>query len=399
MAFTAKQLENYAEVMIWGLWTARPKYRPNDLINIRIDSAALPLAEALHRKLIQRKMNVVIRTQGSPNIERDFYLHSESRQRRFIAPGEKEFAAGLHGLIVLLAPESLTHLRGIDPKRIGEVAVARKPVRDVLDRREEKGLFGWTLCLYPTPEPAKTARLSLAQYQAQIVKACFLDAPDPVARWEKIHRESEDLKKWLNGLPIETLHLESASADLEISQGARRQYLGGGGNNIPSFEIFTSPDWRGTRGVFYADLPSYRSGNYVEGLRVEFSGGKAVRVSAKKGEEFARKMLGLDAGAGRIGEFSLTDCRFSKIDRFMANTLFDENFGGRFGNCHIALGASYSNTFKGNPARLTPALKKELGFNDSSIHWDIINTEDKVVTAKLRGGKKVRIYEKGRFQH
>jgi aminopeptidase len=105
----------------------------------------------------------------------------------------------------------------------------------------------------------------------------------------------------------------------------------------------------------------------------------------------------MDPGAGRIGEFSLTDKRFSKINRFMANTLFDENYGGKHGNCHIALGSSYSNSFSGNPSRLTNAMKTRLGFNDSALHWDIVNTENKQVTATLSSGKKIILYENGRF--
>ncbi len=83
----------------------------------------------------------------------------------------------------------------------------------------------------------------------------------------------------------------------------------------------------------------------------------------------------------------------------MADTLFDENYGGDQGNCHVALGASYTDTFSGNPARLTKALKQSLGFNDSALHWDLVNTEKKTVTAHLKTGKKLVIYEKGMFKY
>ena len=105
----------------------------------------------------------------------------------------------------------------------------------------------------------------------------------------------------------------------------------------------------------------------------------------------------MDNGANKLGEFSLTDKRFSKISTFMANTLYDENFGGKSGNCHVALGASYSDTFDGNAAELTPDKKKELGFNDSALHWDFVNTEKKRVTALLAGGSRVTVYENGEF--
>jgi len=106
----------------------------------------------------------------------------------------------------------------------------------------------------------------------------------------------------------------------------------------------------------------------------------------------------MDAGARQVGEFSLTDKRFSRIDRFMAETLFDENFGGKEGNCHLAVGSSYSDTFAGNPANLSQALKKKLGFNDSALHWDLVNTEPKTVTACLLNGKKTVIYDRGVFK-
>lgn len=107
----------------------------------------------------------------------------------------------------------------------------------------------------------------------------------------------------------------------------------------------------------------------------------------------------MDNGANKLGEFSLTDKRFSKINRFMANTLYDENYGGRYGNCHVALGASYSDTYSGKPSELTKARKKKLGFNDSALHWDLVNTEKKRVTARLKTGRSITIYENGQFAY
>jgi aminopeptidase len=81
----------------------------------------------------------------------------------------------------------------------------------------------------------------------------------------------------------------------------------------------------------------------------------------------------------------------------MANTLFDENFGGTYGNCHLALGSSYA-TYTGDPRQLTKAKKENLGFNDSALHWDLVNTEEKSIFARLKSGRKILIYEKGMFQ-
>jgi aminopeptidase len=132
---------------------------------------------------------------------------------------------------------------------------------------------------------------------------------------------------------------------------------------------------------------------------LEFKKGKAVKIKARKGEDFVIKQLSMDNGAKQIGEFSLTDKRFSKIDKFMANTLYDENHGGRHGNCHIALGASYSDTYHSRSSKLTEKQKKEAGLNDSALHWDLVNTENKTVTAYLTSGKKIILYENGIFKY
>jgi aminopeptidase len=81
----------------------------------------------------------------------------------------------------------------------------------------------------------------------------------------------------------------------------------------------------------------------------------------------------------------------------MANTLFDENFGGPNGNCHVALGSSYADTFDGDPAELSNEIKRKLGFNDSALHWDLVNTEKKCVTARLSNGRQMTVYDNGQF--
>ena len=398
--FTAKQLERYADVLWWGLTTAKKRpFKKNDIVLIRYHSSAVRLAEVLYAGLLSRGMQPVQRTIPSAAMEKDFYLRASTRQLVFIPPGEKELTARLNGSIYLHAPDSITHLSGADPQKIGQAAVAQKPLRDLRNRREAGGSFSWTLCVFPTAELAGQAGISPAEYTRQVVKACFLNKADPVAEWRQIYDRARSIKKWLNSMKVKFLHVESEHIDLEVTPGEKRQWIGISGRNIPSFEIFVSPDWRGTRGRYHADQPSYRSGNRVEGVTLEFSRGKVVKVSAAAGQDFVKKQLQMDQGADKVGEFSLTDKRFSRINRFMANTLFDENYGGKFGNCHIALGSSYSNTYAGDPKRLTPALKQKLGFNESALHWDLVNNEKKRITAHLQTGQTATIYENGRFNY
>lgn len=398
--FTQKQLERYADVLWWGLTTAKKvSFKKDDIVLIRYNSSAVRLAEVLYAALLSRGMHPVQRVSPSAKMEKDFYLRSANRQLVFIPPGEKELMSRLNGSIYLHAPESITHLSDVAPQKIGKTAVAQKALRDILNRREARGSFSWTLCIYPTAELAGQAGLSLEQYTRQVVKACFLSKSDPVSEWRHIYDNAQSVKKWLNSMKVNFLHVESDTIDLEITPGEKRQWIGISGRNIPSFEIFVSPDWRETRGKYHADQPSYRSGNRVEGVRLEFKRGKVINASAETGRKFVINQLHMDKGADKVGEFSLTDKRFSRINRFMANTLFDENYGGKYGNCHIALGSAYSNTYAGDSKRLNQALKQKLGFNESALHWDLVNTEKKRVTAHLQTGKAVTIYENGCFAY
>ncbi|MGE4192913.1 MAG: aminopeptidase [Pseudodesulfovibrio sp.] len=398
--FTNDELKKYAETLWWGLSTARTKpYVPGDFVLLRFDTDALPLAEAVFDMLVEKGINPVPRQNLTSNMELSFYGKSGEEQLTAIPAGDKEFIGGLNGLISLIAPASLTHLQAVDSRRIGKAAVARKFMRDIMEKREQSGDFGWTLCVYPTPALAEAAGLSMDEFKAQVVKACYLDDDNPPARWNEIFDEAQKVKAWLNAMDIEHLRIRSEDTDLIVTPGEQRRWLGVSGHNIPSFEIFLSPDWRGTEGVYYADQPSFRSGNFVEGVRLTFEKGVAVKTEAKTGGDFVAKQLTLDEGANRLGEFSLTDRRFSKINAFMANTLFDENFGGPQGNCHVAVGASYADTFSGDQSTLDDALKKDLGFNDSALHWDLVNTQQKTVTATLKGGAETVIYKDGEFQY
>jgi len=116
----------------------------------------------------------------------------------------------------------------------------------------------------------------------------------------------------------------------------------------------------------------------------------------KSGENILKEMIKVE-NADKIGEFSLTDIKFSKINRFMAETLFDENIGGSYGNSHIALGNAYKDSYTGNPAKVSKAKWKEMGYNESAIHTDIISTENKEITAFLEDGSRKVIYRNGHF--
>jgi aminopeptidase len=299
--------------------------------------------------------------------------------------------------VSILADADPHALDSVDPGRIMRRGETMRPLLDWRGEKENAGRFTWTLGLYGTPAMAAEAGMSLEEYWEQIVHACYLDEKDPVARWREVGERLDETRGQLNELDIDRLHVEGEDVDLWISLGERRRWLGGRGRNIPSFEIFTSPDWRGTEGWIYCNQPLYRYGNLVKGVRLQFADGRVTEASAEQNERVLKEMIAT-AGADRIGEFSLTDRRYSRIERFMAHTLYDENVGGSFGNTHIAVGRSYQDAYDGDPAALAEEEWERLGFNQSSVHTDVVSTTDRRVTARLRGGGERVIYADGEFQ-
>jgi aminopeptidase len=231
---TDEQLEKYAEVLLWGLKTARKgKFRKNDVILVQYDPAAVKLAEILYGRILDGGMYPVHRVGLTFGMERCFYAKADDRQLVFRTPGDKEFIEHLNGRIFLRAPDSLTHLKDVDPLKIGKFLVSRKPLREIMDRREEKGLYGWTLCTLPTPELIRQAKATAKSYAAQVIKACYLDHDNPVRQWEMIYKTVGGIKRWLNGLNVKYFHVESQNVDLKITPGEQRKWVGISGHNIP----------------------------------------------------------------------------------------------------------------------------------------------------------------------
>ena len=218
MIFTKKQLNSYADVLIWAMEKARRggKFKKYDTVLVRYDKAAFALAHVLYEKLLAKKYLRTLKNTLPEDIQRSFYTLADEKQLKHIAAGESEFQKSLNGLIALHAPEDLTALQNVDPARIGKAAVARKELREILDDTEQAGLFSWTLCNYPTEELAAKAGLSLKQYAHQIVKACYLNEKDPIKKWEEVMKQISEIGKWLTGLKINTLHMQSTHMDLEI---------------------------------------------------------------------------------------------------------------------------------------------------------------------------------------
>ncbi len=403
-----KILKKYADVLVNFALGGGKGIRKGEVVRVSASESTKPLFTAVCNAIVDAGGHVI--SNYSPDDERGdkrraesftryFYEHAQPHQIGFFPEKYlKGLADQIDHSIFLLADADPHALKGVDPKKIMQRGVALKPYKDWLNQKEWKGKFTCTIALYGTPAMAKEAGLSEKEYWQQIIKACFLDEADPIAKWKRVYREIEDYRSKLNKLSpaIDRLHAVGPDMDLWIKLGEKRHWHAGSGRNIPSFEIFTSPDWRGTEGWIRFNQPLYRYGSKITGIELEFKNGLVVKSKAKTNEKLLKEMIATKH-ADRIGEYSLTDKRHSRITTFMAETLFDENMGGPFGNTHLALGMSYRDTYAGDVSKLTTKEAERLGFNDSSVHTDIISTTRRTVTAHLKNGKTKVIYKDGHF--
>jgi aminopeptidase len=389
-------LEKYAKVLIdFALWDGRG-IKKNDVVFLQVPECAKPLLIQLRRAVLKSGGHPI--TQLLPDdMARDFFeLASDEQLAFFPEPYLKGKVDVMDHTVGIIAETNKKELEGIPPEKMMLAQKAMKPYKDWRDTKENAGKLTWTLALFGTDAMAKEVNLSLKDYWEEIILACFLDEADPIAKWKEIFFQLETIKQALNDLEIDHLHIEADGTDLTVGIGKGRRWLGGSGRNIPSFELFISPDWRKTAGTIRFTEPLYAYGNLVQDASLTFEHGKVVSVHAKKGEDVLKEMVKVE-NADKIGEFSLTDKRLSRITKFMGETLFDENVGGAFGNTHLALGSAYKDSYTGDPKDVTEQGWKELGFNESVIHTDIVATSDRTVTAVLSDGSQKVIYQDGQF--
>jgi len=389
-------LTNYAKVLVDFALGSGEGIKKDEVILLQFDLPALPLAKHVYRCILDKGGHPIVRM-NDEDFSRILYESASNEQLEFFPKKYmKSMVDTIDHRMYLIGTRDPFLLKDISPKKLMLGNKNTQIMKKWLFDKEDKGKLTWTLALYGTEGMAAEAGLSLKKFWDQIEKACFLADKNPIATWKSTFKKLEQLRVKLSELPIDSLHLTAKDTDLTIKLGEKRQWLAGSGRNIPSFEIFTSPDWRGTSGYVFFDHPLYRYGNLIKDVRLEFKNGKVIKADAMKNGNLIKELV-KQKNADKVGEYSLTDTRFSHIDAFMANTLYDENFGGQWGNTHLALGSSYHEAYTGDVSRVTNKGWRDLGFNDSSEHTDIIATGDRQVEAIMRDGTKKVIYRKGQY--
>jgi len=290
-------------------------------------------------------------------------------------------------------------LEGLDPERAGRDRLPTvKELFTVVDDRSVAWTVSpfpstaWAHVVFPDLEPAA----AVEALWRDLEHVCRLDEPDP---WRRRIDEIWAVASRIDELELDSLRFVGPGTDLTVGLLPSSRFAREGGRsttrtgirhvpNLPTEELFTTPDPLRTEGVVTSTKPLDVSGSVVSGLRIRFEGGCAVEIDADANAEVLRLRCATDEGAARLGEVALVDggSRIGRLGRTFFNTLLDENAAS-----HVALGDAYSSPIA-DPADL-PRI------NESEIHIDfMIGSNEVAVSGVTRGGDELPLLVGGVWQ-
>jgi len=317
--------------------------RPGQQISVRSSTEAAPLLLEVQRAILERDAWPILRV-DLPGQTRGFYDHAGDRHLDDISDLALAEAKGADANLGITATADVRELVGVDPAMITRVARARRPLREAIMKKR------WCSTLWPTDALAGQAGMPLAEYEAFVSRALFLDQPDPVRSWGGLRTFQAKLIERLKS--ARDVRIEADGTDLTLRVAGRTWVNSDGKRNMPSGEVFTGPHENSANGRIRFTVRSAPEGVDVDGVELEFADGRVVSARADTGEEYLQRALETDGGAKFLGELGI-GTNFG-IDRPTGTILFDEKIGG---TVHLALGRSYPETG---------------GKNASALHWDLI---------------------------
>ncbi len=287
-------------------------------------------------------------------VKRERLAHADESTLDFVPPWMIDrlewLSAERAARVTLTGNASPDALDGIDPARAGKDVLPYLPnLGDVINRFTTN----WTVAPCPTPGWAELVFPELEADEAydrlwtQVAHVCRLDTDDPEAAWRERARTLETLAGRLTERRFDAIRLHGPGTDVTVGLfpssiwHAADFHTGDGLRhfpNVPSEEIFTTPDPDRVDGHVTATRPLDVYGALVDGIRVEFANGRATRIDADRGADTLRSIAAQDDGASRLGELALVDGegRIGPLGTVFFETLLDENAAS-----HIALGNAY----------------------------------------------------------
>ncbi len=339
------RIEKLARVLVEY---SAPVYKGNQVM-IQGTPAAQPLLLAIYRAVLERGGHPSL-LPALPGADEILYRFAGDAQLDYVSPVAKMVIETFDVQYRVLSDTNTKSLTSVDGARMAHYAQAHRGLQETFMRRQATGELRWSVTLFPTEAYAQDAEMSLREYEDFVYGACRLDDPDPVASWRQIGARQQKLVDWLRGKKV--VRVTGPHCDLTVGIEGRTFVNADGTKNFPDGEIFTGPQEDVTQGHVEFTYPAIYQGREVDGIALTFEKGRVMQASAKKGQDFLRKMLDTDEGARVLGEFAIGTN--NGIQKFTRNILFDEKLGGTI---HVAVGASYPDTG---------------GQNHSAIHWDMI---------------------------
>ncbi|MGH2897512.1 MAG: aminopeptidase, partial [Solirubrobacteraceae bacterium] len=310
------------------------------------------------------------------HVKRSRILHAAQDTLDYVPPwyGERVLALSEHraARVALTGPSMPGLLSDLDPARAGrdQLPFLRESAQVVNARTTN-----WTAVPCPTLPwaqlvyPGLEADAALRRLWADVLHICRLDEEDPVAAWTARQDTLASVAARLSERGLDALHFEGPETDLRVGLlpssrwiSARFETIDGIVHmpNLPSEEIFTTPDPLRVDGHVRATKPLVVGGTIIRGLRARFEDGRAVQIDADEGGELLAQYARRDDGASRLGEVALVDGagRIGPLDTVFYDTLIDENAAS-----HVALGSAYE---------FTAGEQDHPRINRSQIHIDFM---------------------------
>jgi aminopeptidase len=287
-------------------------------------------------------------------------------------------------------------LADLDGERVGRAQM--KVLSEIGRQQMIDRSVNWSGVAYPNEGWAQQVfgEADVARLWDAVAFCTRLDEGDPVAAWRDHMTRLEARARTLTELAFDALHYRGPCTDFTVGllPNARwmsalfrradgREYV----PNMPTEEIFTTPDCRRAEGTIASSLPLALLGDIVEDLRLTVKDGKIVDVQAKRGAEVVRGQLESDERAGYFGELALVDgtSRVGQTGITFFDTLYDEN-----ATCHIAYGFGIPEVFEGDPGE---------GMNISTVHTDfMVGRPELEIDGLAKDGRAVPILREETWQ-
>ena len=377
--------------------------QPGQIVAIGSEPGKEPLTRAIAEAAYRAGAKFVDLSVFDIHIKHSRMLHAAPDTLGFVPPwyGERMRALGENrcAVIALTGPVAPRIMDGIDPALLGRDLLPR--VRESIEIVNQR-TTNWTAAPCPTASWAELVHPDDGPAEAfdrlwdDVAHICRVDEPDPLAAWEARMDALVAVAGKLDGLGLDAVRFQGPGTDLTVGlfasthwQCARLSTIDGivHAPNLPTEEVFTTPDPERTEGYVTSTKPLFVSGAMVTGLRVRFEHGRVVAIDADQGADAMRALAGRDAGASRLGEVALVDgdSRIGGLDTVFFDTLLDENAAS-----HIALGEGLD---------FTLGEEHRAQINRSELHIDfMIGSDDVAVTGIERGGGEVPLLRDGVWQ-